>query len=92
MPNKTEEQRERAEAKSERLQKVAEEGRVAMAEYRAAALAMRQKTERLRALRLASEPDATGPLAAAAPRTSRIVARKAPKSPPKQLKNRAKAH
>jgi hypothetical protein len=92
LPNKTEEQRERAEAKSERLQKVAEEGRVAMAEYRAAALAMRQKTERLRALRLASEPEsATGPLAAAAPRGSRIVARKAPKSPPKQLKKRAKA-
>jgi hypothetical protein len=54
---------------------------------------MRQKTERLRALRLASEPEsATGPLAAAAPRGSRIVARKAPKSPPKQLKKRAKAH
>ena len=38
MPSKTEEQRERAEAKFERLQKVAEEGRIAMAEYKAAAL------------------------------------------------------
>jgi spermidine/putrescine-binding protein len=36
LPIKTEEQRERAEAKVERLQKVAEEGRVAMAEYKAA--------------------------------------------------------
>jgi hypothetical protein len=55
LPSKTEEQRERAEAKFERLQKVAEEGRIAMAEYKAAALAMRQKTERLRALRLADQ-------------------------------------
>ena len=55
MPSKIAEQRERAEAKFERLQRVAEEGRVAMAEYKAAAAAMRQKTERLRALRLAHE-------------------------------------
>jgi hypothetical protein len=55
LPSKTAEQRERAEAKFERLQKVAEEGRVAMAEYKAAAAAMRRKTERLRALRLAHE-------------------------------------
>jgi hypothetical protein len=55
LPSKTAEQRERAEAKFERLQKVAEEGRAAMAEYKAAATAMRRKTERLRALRLAHE-------------------------------------
>lgn len=93
MPIKTEEQRERAEAKVERLQKVAEEGRVAMAEYKAAALAMRQKTDRLRALRLAQELGLeAGPLVTPAPRTARIAAQKAPKSPPKQLKKRAKAH
>jgi hypothetical protein len=55
LSSKTAEQRERAEAKFERLQRVAEEGRIAMAEYKAAAAAMRQKTERLRALRLAHE-------------------------------------
>ena len=89
MTNRTEEQRERAEAKFERLQRMAEEGRVAMAEYKAAALAMREKTERLRALRLKTE---TEPVAAAPARSDRMVARKVPKSPPKQVKKRAKAH
>jgi hypothetical protein len=88
LPSKTEEQRERAEAKFERLQKVAEEGRIAMAEYKAAALAMRQKTERLRALRLAKE---AGIVAVPPPQADQIHA-KPTKSPRKQTKKRTKVH
>lgn len=88
MPSKTEEQRERAEAKFERLQKVAEEGRIAMAEYKAAALAMREKTERLRALRLARE---AGIVAVPSSQPDQIHA-KSTKTPRKQTKKRAKVH
>jgi hypothetical protein len=87
LPSKTEEQRERAEAKFERLQKVAEEGRIAMAEYKAAALAMREKTERLRALRLAREAG----IVAGPPQPDQIHA-KSTKTPRKQTKKRAKVH
>jgi hypothetical protein len=88
LPSKTEEQRERAEAKFERLQRVAEEGRIAMAEYKAAALAMRAKTERLRALRLAREAG----LEALPPPGNHIVAEKSTRSAKKQTRKRAKAH
>ncbi len=88
MPSKTEEQRERAEAKFERLQKVAEEGRIAMAEYKAAALAMREKTERLRALRLAREAG----VVAVAPSQADQIHAKSTKTPRKQTKKRAKVH
>ena len=85
LPTKTAEQRERAEAKFERLQKVAEEGRVAMAEYKAAAAAVRQKTERLRALRIAlAAGDAVTALADAA--------KNGEKSTKKRVKQRQKAH
>jgi hypothetical protein len=89
LSTKTVEQRERAEAKFERLQKVAEEGRIAMAEYKAAAIALRQKTERLRAIRLAHEAGIH-----AAPPASAVVngAKKAPKSAPKRTKQSRKTH
>jgi hypothetical protein len=88
LPSKTEEQRERAEAKFERLQKVAEEGRIAMAEYKAAALAMREKTERLRALRLAREAR----IVAVPPSQPDQIHAKSTKTPRKQTKKRAKVH
>jgi hypothetical protein len=88
LPSKTEEQRERAEAKFERLQKVAEEGRIAMAEYKAAALAMREKTERLRALRLAREAG----IVAVPPSPADQIHAKSTKTPRKQTKKRAKVH
>jgi len=85
LPSKTVEQRERAEAKFERLQKVAEEGRVAMAEYRAAAAAIRVKTERLRALRLAlADGDALAALG--------DPAKNGAKSTQKRGKQRQKTH
>jgi hypothetical protein len=89
LSTKTVEQRERAEAKFERLQRVAEEGRIAMAEYKAAAIALRQKTERLRALRLAHEAGID-----AAPPASAVVngAKKAPKSASKRTKQSRKTH
>lgn len=93
MPSKTEEQRERAEAKFERLQKVAEEGRIAMAEYKAAALAMREKTARLRVLRLASEGLARGlPEEVEVPQTGPTSAKKSTKSAHKRTKKPAKMH
>jgi N-methylhydantoinase B/oxoprolinase/acetone carboxylase alpha subunit len=85
LSSKTAEQRERAEAKFERLQKVAEEGRIAMADYRAAAAAMRQKTERLRALRLALAAEA-----AAATRAD--AAKNGAKSTSKRVKQHQKTH
>jgi hypothetical protein len=88
LPSKTEEQRERAEAKFERLQRVAEEGRIAMAEYKAAALAMRAKTERLRALRLAKEAGRDAIL----PPADQIVAGKSTKRARKQTKKHAEVH
>jgi hypothetical protein len=88
LPSKTEEQRERAEAKFERLQKVAEEGRIAMAEYKAAALAMREKTERLRALRLAREAG----IVAVSPSQPDQIHAKSTNTPRKQTKKRAKVH
>ncbi len=89
LSSKTAEQRERSEAKFERLQKVAEEGRIAMAEYRAAAAAMRQKTERLRAIRLAHEAGLD-----AAPPPSAIVngAKNPAKNAPKRTKQTRKTH
>ena len=89
LSSKTAEQRERSEAKFERLQKVAEEGRIAMAEYRAAAAAMRQKTERLRAIRLAHEARLD-----AAPASSRIVngAKNPAKNASKRTKQTRKTH
>jgi hypothetical protein len=89
LPSKTAQQRERAEAKFERLQKVAEEGRLAMEEYKAAAIAMRQKTERLRSLRLAHEAELDG-----TPSPSTLVngAKKAPKNPSKRTKQARKTH
>jgi hypothetical protein len=89
LPSKTAEQRERAEAKFERLQKVAEEGRIAMAEYKAAAAAVRQKTERLRALRLALEAGVD-----AAPPTRPVLngAKNASLAAPKRIKRSRKAH
>jgi hypothetical protein len=88
LSSKTAEQRERSEAKFERLQKVAEEGRIAMAEYRAAAAAMRQKTERLRAIRLAHEAQLD-----AAPPPSRIVNGANPaKNASKRTKQTRKTH
>jgi hypothetical protein len=89
LPSKTAEQRERAEAKFERLQKVAEEGRIAMEEYKAAAIAMRQKTERLRSLRLAHE---AGVDAVPAPSTLVNIAKRAPKSASKRTKQTRKTH
>ncbi len=86
MPSKTVEQRERAEAKFERLQKVAEEGRVAMAEYRAASDAMKRKTERLRALRLALEAGVD------APTPPLNGAKKAAKTTPRSTKKSRKTH
>jgi hypothetical protein len=88
LPSKTAQQRERAEAKFERLQKVAEEGRLAMEEYKAAAIAMRQKTERLRSLRLAQEAE----LVVVPPTTVVNGAKKAPKSPLKRTKQARKTH
>jgi hypothetical protein len=89
LPSKTAQQRERAEAKFERLQKVAEEGRLAMEEYKAAAIAMRQKTERLRSLRLAQEAE----LVVVPPPTTVVNgAKKAPKSPLKRTKQARKTH
>jgi hypothetical protein len=89
LPSKTAEQRERAEAKFERLQKVAEEGRVAMAEYKAAAIAMRQKTERLRALRLSQEAGLN-----AVPPTPTLVngAKNTPKNASKRTIRTRKTH
>jgi hypothetical protein len=88
LPSKTAEQRERAEAKFERLQKVAEEGRIAMAEYREAADAVRQKTERLRALRLALEGIDAAPASSAALNG----AKKAALAAPKRIKRGRKTH
>ena len=89
LPSKTAEQRERAEAKFERLQKVAEEGRIAMAEYKAAAAAVRQKTERLRALRLAAETEIEPPSSRSAAVNG---AKNAAKNPAKRTRQSRKTH
>jgi hypothetical protein len=53
--NQTKEGREAAEAKFAKAQKSKQEGAKAMAQYEADARAVREKTSRLRALRLAKE-------------------------------------
>jgi hypothetical protein len=71
-----------AQAQYTKAQK-AEEGRKAMAEYEAAAIATRAKTERLRAMRLAREAE----LAKTAPAkpAGKKKAGKAAKTPPGKL-------
>ena len=55
MTEKTEEARQRAQEKAERQQKAAQEGAIAFAEYRAETDAVRERTVKLRELRLAKE-------------------------------------
>ncbi|MGH6769600.1 MAG: hypothetical protein ACRECO_11335 [Xanthobacteraceae bacterium] len=61
--------RERAESAFQKKERQLAEGRVAMAEYEAGRAAEREKTARLRALRLAREADANGKPDASASRT-----------------------
>lgn len=69
--------KDEAQAQFAKTQKV-EEGRKAMAEYEAAAIAVRAKTERLRALRLARDAElAKNAPAKAAPRKKSAKATKA---------------
>jgi hypothetical protein len=55
LANDTQEARNRAEANFKKKERQVKEGAKAMAEYEANIIATRQKTERLRALRLAKE-------------------------------------
>jgi len=55
LANDTQEARNRAEANFKKKEQQVKEGAKAMAEYEANIIATRQKTERLRALRLAKE-------------------------------------
>lgn len=66
MAEKTEEARQRAEEKALRQQKAAAEGAVAFAEYRAETEALKERTVRLRELRLAKEAEERAAAAAAA--------------------------
>ena len=62
---------ERAEANFKKKEKQLEEGQKAWAEYEASALAVREKTARLRALRLARE---AGQVGQTLPKNARVPA------------------
>jgi hypothetical protein len=69
---------EAAEVKRERQAEAAREGRAAMAEYQADILATREKTAKLRALRLAQEAKIAQQPKAAAPQKKVAVTGKKP--------------
>jgi len=65
----SEESRQRAQQRFAKLQKTAEEGAKAMAEYEANSRAVRARSEKLKALRLAKEADDLRRAAEAPPKT-----------------------
>jgi hypothetical protein len=76
----SEESRLRAKERFDKLQKNAQEGAKAMADYEANSRAVRAKSERLKALRLAKEADEQR-LAAEAPPKPKPKPKAKPKSP-----------
>jgi hypothetical protein len=80
MADTSKEARDRAQARFEKTQKAQREGAKAMAAYEAEGLAMREKTARLKALRLAREAEEATVAAATPAGPKRAAAKKAPKA------------
>ena len=85
---------DRATLRREKAARRAEEGEVAMAEYRAAEEATHKKTARLRAARLARDASLANPPATEAPKNRRLIGsmrrHEAVKEAPRTIVTRAK--